>query len=126
MRFSDSTSYDISKPIKYANSDSSPFSSDESLSDDNSLHDNLTPPTPSNYNTDLSTKNSSLTNLNDNLNKKVKFLQITHLLTGHAISLKINLFHQTRLSQEQQKLIIACDTNQSKFDYRLFIPPSKL
>ena len=66
MRFSDSTSYDISKPIKYANSDSSPFSSDESLSDDNSLQDNLTPPTPPNYNTDLSTKNSSLTNLNDN------------------------------------------------------------
>ena len=37
MRFSDSINLDIPKPIKYANSDSSPFNSDESLSDDTSF-----------------------------------------------------------------------------------------
>ena len=37
--FSDSINYDIPKPIKYADSDSSPFNSDESLSDDTSLPD---------------------------------------------------------------------------------------
>ena len=40
MRFSDSINLDISKPIKYANSDSSLFNSDESLSDDTSFSDN--------------------------------------------------------------------------------------
>ena len=33
MRFSDSTQFQIPQPIKYANSDSSPFNSDESISD---------------------------------------------------------------------------------------------
>ena len=37
MRFSDSINLDIPNPIKYANSDSSPFNSDESLSDDTSI-----------------------------------------------------------------------------------------
>ena len=34
MRFSDSTHHDMPKPINYANSDSSPLNSDESLSDE--------------------------------------------------------------------------------------------
>ena len=36
MRFSDTTQFQIPQPTKYANSDSSPFNSDESLSDENS------------------------------------------------------------------------------------------
>ena len=36
MRFSDTTQFQIPQPIKYANSDSSPFNSDESLSDKDS------------------------------------------------------------------------------------------
>ena len=36
MRFSDSTQFQIPQPTKYANSDSSPFNSDESLSDEDS------------------------------------------------------------------------------------------
>ena len=36
MRFSDTTQFQISQPTKYANSDSSPFNSDESLSDEDS------------------------------------------------------------------------------------------
>ena len=34
MRFSDTTQFQIPQPTKYANSDSSPFNSDESLSDE--------------------------------------------------------------------------------------------
>ena len=74
MRFSDSTNYNIPKPIKYANSDSSPFNSDDSLSDDNSSQDNLTSPTPSNYNTDFPSQHNSLTKMND---KNTKFLHHT-------------------------------------------------
>ena len=36
MRFSDTTQFQIPQPIKYANSDSSPFNSDESFSDEDS------------------------------------------------------------------------------------------
>ena len=36
MRFSYTTQFQIPQPTKYANSDSSPFNSDESLSDENS------------------------------------------------------------------------------------------
>ena len=56
MRFSDSTQFQIPQPIKYANSDSSPFNSDESLSDEDSSQTfmtrstTLTPPSTSNQN----------------------------------------------------------------------------
>ena len=36
MRFSDTTQFQIPQPTKHANSDSSPFNSDESLSDEDS------------------------------------------------------------------------------------------
>ena len=83
MRLSDSTICDIPKTIKYANSDSSPFNSDESLSEDKSSQDNhtpsqlpkpLIPPTTPNYNTDLPSKNNSLTKMNDNppFKKRIK------------------------------------------------------
>ena len=36
MRFSDTTQFQIPQPTRYANSDSSPFNSDESLSDEDS------------------------------------------------------------------------------------------
>ena len=36
MRFSDTTQFQVPQPTKYANTDSSPFNSDESLSDDDS------------------------------------------------------------------------------------------
>ena len=43
-RFSDSTQFQIPKLIKYANSDSSPFNSDRSLSDEDSSQISMTPP----------------------------------------------------------------------------------
>ena len=45
MRFSDSTQFKIPQPTKYANSDSSPFNSDESLSDEDSSQTSMTPST---------------------------------------------------------------------------------
>ena len=45
MRFSDSTQFQIPQPIKYANTDSSPFNSDESLSNEDSSQTFLTPST---------------------------------------------------------------------------------
>ena len=56
MRFSDTTQFHISQPNKYANSDSSPFNSDESLSGEDSSQtimtpsSTLTPSTTSNQN----------------------------------------------------------------------------
>ena len=64
IRFSDSITYNIPKPIQYANSDSSPFISDESLSDDPSLSDDDQTLSPN----DLSTQTLSNTNLPSNAN----------------------------------------------------------
>ena len=44
MRFSDSIHYDNPKPLEYANSDSSLYNSDESLSDEQSSQGNLSLP----------------------------------------------------------------------------------
>ena len=54
MRFSDSTNFDVPKPIKYANSDSSPFNSDETLSDDTSFSDNDQTLSPNNFSSQTS------------------------------------------------------------------------
>ena len=48
MRFFHSTQFQITQPIKYANSDSSPFNSDESLSDEDSSQTLMTPSSISN------------------------------------------------------------------------------
>ena len=45
MRFSDTTQFQSPKQIKYSNSDSSPFNSDESLSDEDSSQTFMTPST---------------------------------------------------------------------------------
>ena len=49
MRFSDSTQFDLPKPNKNANSDSSPFNSDEYLSDKDSSPKPIIPPATSSY-----------------------------------------------------------------------------
>ena len=72
MRFSDTTQIQVPQRIKYANSDSSPFNSGESLSDDDSqtyitpsstVTPYITPSVPSNQNTLFEPSNyNSLTN----------------------------------------------------------------
>ena len=49
MHFPDSTQFNIPKPIEYANSDSSPFNSDESLSDEGSPEKPITSSINPNY-----------------------------------------------------------------------------
>ena len=60
MRFSDTTQFRIPKPIKYANSDSSPFNSDESLSDDDS-QTSMTPSKLENYSQESITPSPTVT-----------------------------------------------------------------
>ena len=125
MRFSDSINYDINipKPKKYANSDSSPFNSDESLSDDPS------PPDDQNSSPDDLFQDSSITNPPSNTTSPFK--QILKAPDNNQSS------DRTRHpSQNQSAPPYGTDKRdtkthyksgqQSKKDYRLFIPPSKL
>ena len=57
MRFSDTTQFQIPQPTKYANSDSSPFNSDESLSDEDS-QTFMTPSTTDNSSQTFVTRSS--------------------------------------------------------------------
>ena len=102
MRFSDSTHHDIPKPIKYAKSDSSPFNSDESLSDENSSQNDptssqlstpLIPPTTSS--TNLFSKNNSPTITKDKSSYK-------HLIRTHQNELPIT---KTRHPSQNQSIL---------------------
>ena len=124
MRFSDSINYDniISNPLKYANSDSSPFNSNESLADDPSSSDDQIA-----SQTDLF-QNSSITNPPSNITSPFK--QIFKVPDNNQFS------DRTRQpSQNQSTPFYTTDNRNSKthynlgqqpkMDYRLFIP-SKL
>ena len=126
MRFSDSTHHDIPKPIKYANSDSSPFNSDESLSGEISSQNEptspqfskpLLPPLTSSTNLLSKDNSSNMTNENSSLKQLSKThqndipIRAIHL---HAIRLKTNLFYLIRQLTETLKLIITSDTNQKR------------
>ena len=124
MRFSDSITYNIPKPIQYANSDSSPFNSDESHSDDTSLPDDDQTLSPN----DFSTQTPSNTNLPSSTNLPSQaILQAPR--TNHSCD-------RTRHpSQNQSPSFITNNRDtkthynlrqQPKMDYRIFIPPSKL
>ena len=73
MRFSDSTQFNIPKPIKYANSDSSPFNSDESMSDEDSSQQFITTSLTSNYDSTPSSSddNSSIKLYDNSLFKEI-------------------------------------------------------
>ena len=60
MRFSDTTQFQVPQPTKYANSDSSPFNSDESLSVDDS-QTFMTPSSTEDYSQKSITKSTTLT-----------------------------------------------------------------
>ena len=139
MRFSDSTQFQILQPTIYANSDSSPFNSDESLSDEDSSQTSMTSPTISipssisNQNTPQtnrtplisSNQNPLIPSVNDNLVYK------DIINTPHTdIPIDRSRHHsQTdslpplidRTTKTSYKL-----RQQPKLDYRLFIPPSQL
>ena len=125
MRFSDSIKLDIPKPIQYANSDSSPFNSDESLSDDTSVSDNDQLLSPNNISpqTPLNTNPSSTINLPFQSIPQTPSTNHSRDRTRHpsqnqspSPSITNNRDTKTHYSLRQQP----------KMDYRIFIPPSKL
>ena len=125
MRFSDSINFDIPKPIQYANSDSSPFNSDESLSDDTSVSDNDQPLSPNN----ISPQTSSNTNPSSTINLPFQSIPQT-LSTNHS---RDRTRHQSQNQSPSPSITNNRDTKthynlrqQPKMDYRIFIPPSKL
>ena len=141
MRFSDTTQFQIPQPTKYANSDSSPFNSDESSSDEDSqtfitpstTEDSsqtfTTPFSTSNQNTPYITSNhKSLTPpTNDN------YLYKDIINTPHTNIPSDRSRHPSHNQTDSLPSLIDRTTkptyklrHQPKLDYRLFITPSKL
>ena len=125
MLFSGSTHHNIPKPIKYANSDSTPFIQDYHTP--SPLSKPLKPSSTPNYNTNLFSKSIPFTKTNDN-----SFFK-TIIKTHHDI---LSLDKSRHPSQNQSILFnTQKDRNtkthynlrhQPKKDYRLFIPHSQL
>ena len=141
MHFSDKTQFQIPQPTKYANSDSSPFNSDESLSDEDSqtfttpstTEDSsqtfMTPFSTSNQNTPSITSNhkSLPPSTNDNsLYKDIINTPHTNIPSDRSIhpsytqtdSLPPLIDRATKTTYKLQQ--------QPKLGYRLFKTPSKL
>ena len=130
MRFSDTTQFQIPQLIKYANSDSSPFNSDESLSEE----DSQTFETPSSFSTSnqntpsITSNDKSLTpSTNDNslyrhiINTphiNVSSDRSRHSSNNQTTSLAPLIDRTTKTTYKLRQ--------QPKLDYRLFITPSKL
>ena len=146
MRFSDTTQFQIPQPTRFANSDSSPFNSDESLSDEdsqtfmtsstteNSSQTFLTPfstskQNPSQENTpSVTSNNKSLTSsTNDNsLYKNIINTPHTNFPSDRSRHPSHNQTDSLpplidRITKTTYKL-----RHQPKLDYRLFITPLKL
>ena len=152
MRFSDTTQIQVPQPTKYANSDSSPFNSDESLSDDDSQTSMTpfstddssqktitpsstvtpynTPSVPSNQNTLFEPSNhNSLTNPITNDTTLCKNI----INTPHTNFPTDRSRHSSQNQTDSLPPLIDSTTkttyklrHQLKLDYRLFIPPSRL
>ena len=130
MRFSDTTQFQVPQPTKSANSDSSPFNSDESLSEE----DSQTIVTPSSFSTSnqntpsITSNDSSLTpSTNDNSLYR-------HIInTPHTITSSDRSRHSSNHQITSLPPIIDRTTKttyklrqQPKLVYRLFITPSQL
>ena len=151
MRFSDTIQPQVPKSTKYANSDSSPFNSDESLSDDNSPtfmtpsstnypQKSITPSTtltPSNTsNQNLSQGSTSLVpsnhkSLTPPTNDNTLYKNIIN--TPHTIFPTDRSRHSSQNQTDSLPPLIDRTTktpyklrHQPKLDFTLFIPPSQL
>ena len=130
MRFSDTTQFQIPQPTRYANSDSSPFNSDESLSEEDS-QTFVTPPSfsTSNQNTPSITSNDK--SLTSSTNDNYSYRHIIHPLHNNVSSDRSR--HSSNNQTTSLPPLIDRTTKstyklrqQPKLDYRLFITPSKL
>ena len=141
MRFSDTTQFQIPQPTKYANSDSSPFNSDASLSDEDSktfmtpstTEDSsqtfMTPSSTSNQNTPSVASNHKYSTPPTNDSSTYKNIIKTPPIiiptdrSRHFSHNQTNSFPPLidRTTKTTYKL-----RQQPKLDYRLFITPPKL
>ena len=146
MRFSDTTQLQIPQPTKYANSDSSPFNSDESLSDEDfqtfmtpsttehSSRTFMTPFSTSNqnfYQEDTPSVTSNHKSLTSSTNENSLYKNINN--TPHTNVLSDRSRHPSHIQTDSLLPLINRTTkttyklrHQPKLDYRLFITPSKL
>ena len=141
MRFSDSTQFQIPQPIKYANTDSSPFNSDESLSDEDSPQTfmtpsaTLTPSTTSNQNPPQASRTPFIPSNHKSLipptNDSSLYKNIIN--TPHTNIPGDRSRHPSQNQTDSVPPLIDRTTkttyklrHQPKLDYRLIIPPTKL
>ena len=133
MRFSDTTQFQIPQPTKYANSDSSRFNSDESLSEEDS-QTFVTPPSfsTSNQNTPSITSNDKSFTPSTNDNSLYKHIINTPYTNVSNVSSDRSRHTSTNQTTSLPPLIDRTTKStyklrqQPKLDYRLFITPSKL
>ena len=125
MGFSDSIYFDVPKPIKYANSDSSPFNSDESLSDDTSFSDNDQASSPNNF--------SSQTSSNTNPPSTIDSPFQSTIQPPSTNQSRDRTRHPSQNQSPSPSPTNNRDTKthynlrqQPKMDYRIFIPTSEL
>ena len=121
MRFSDTTQNQIPQITRYANSDSSPFNSDESLSEEDS-QTFMTPPScsTSNQNTPsiTSNDNSLYKHIINTPHTNVPSDRSRHPSHNQTTSLPPLIDRTTKTTYKLRQ--------QPKLDYRLFITPSQL
>ena len=125
MRFSDSINLDIPKPNKYANSDSSPFNSDESLSDDTSFSDYDQTSSPNNFPSQTSSKTNPPSNIDPPFHSSLQ--------PPATNQPRDRIRHPSQNQSSPPSNTDNRDTKthynlrqQPKVDYRIFIPTSKL
>ena len=125
MRFSDSINLDIPEPIKYANSDSSPFNSDESLSDDTPSSDNDQTLSPNNF--------SSHTSSNTNPPRQIDPPSQSIFQSPDTNQSRDRTRHPSQNQSPPPSITNNRATKthynlrqQPKMDYRVFIPTSKI
>ena len=128
MRFSDSTQFNIPKPFKYANSDSSPFNSDESITDDDLSSQITTPSTNSNYKPTSSSSNdhSSIKLYDNSPFKEIVTTPQTDISIGRSRHPSQNQSNSLSPLVDRTTKTHYHLRHQPKIDYRLFVPPSKL
>ena len=113
MRFSDTTQFQIPQPTKYANSDSSPFNSDESFYE-------TTPSTTSNDKslTSSTNDNSVYKHIINTPHTNICSDRSRHPSNNQTTSLPPLIDRTTKTTYKLRQ--------GPKLDYRLFITPSKL
>ena len=140
MSSSDSTQFQNPQLIKYANSDSSPFNSDESLSDEDSFQTFMTPPSTISTPSSISNQNLPQANRTPLIPSNHKPLTLPtndnsvykNIINTSHTNIPIDRSrHPSHNQTDSLPPLIDRTTkstyklrHQPKLDFRLFIPPS--